>query len=52
MLVGDAYVGKTSLMNRYLIEINNRYIKGQVPKNYVATIGVEFASKLINLKSG
>ena len=44
ILVGDSGVGKTSLMTRY--------IKGTLPKTKGPTIGVEFATKIITLKSG
>jgi Rab family protein len=44
ILVGDASVGKTHLLNRY--------IKGTLPKHNVPTIGVEFATKTLTLNSG
>jgi Rab family protein len=44
VLVGDAGVGKTHLLNRY--------IKGTLPKNNVPTIGVEFATKTVTLGTG
>eukprot|EP00331_Platyophrya_macrostoma_P028921 CAMPEP_0176461902 /NCGR_PEP_ID=MMETSP0127-20121128/34933_1 /TAXON_ID=938130 /ORGANISM="Platyophrya macrostoma, Strain WH" /LENGTH=217 /DNA_ID=CAMNT_0017853687 /DNA_START=29 /DNA_END=682 /DNA_ORIENTATION=+ len=44
VLVGDAGVGKTYLVNRY--------IKGSIPKNNIPTIGVEFATKIMTLKTG
>ncbi len=44
ILVGDAGVGKTHLLSRY--------IKGTLPKNKFPTIGVEFATKPVPLKSG
>ena len=44
VLVGDAGVGKTHLMTRY--------VKGQLPKNSVPTIGIEFAAKTVSLKNG
>lgn len=44
VLVGDAGVGKTHLLNQY--------IKGSLPKNVVPTIGVEFATRIVNLKEG
>ncbi len=44
VLVGDAGVGKTHILNRY--------VKGQFPKNAAPTIGVEFATKTVNLKDG
>jgi len=42
--VGDAGVGKTHLLSRY--------IKGSLPKNKYPTIGVEFATKPVPLKTG
>ncbi len=44
ILVGDASVGKTCLLNQY--------IKGVLPKNPAPTIGVEFATKNVALRSG
>eukprot|EP00929_Paragymnodinium_shiwhaense_P043956 TRINITY_DN2255_c0_g1_i1.p1 TRINITY_DN2255_c0_g1~~TRINITY_DN2255_c0_g1_i1.p1 ORF type:complete len:217 (+),score=54.56 TRINITY_DN2255_c0_g1_i1:103-753(+) len=44
VLVGDATVGKTHLLSRY--------IKGALPKTPTATIGVEFATKTVNLENG
>lgn len=44
VLVGDAGVGKTHLLSRY--------IKGTLPKNPTATIGVEFATRTVPLQSG
>mmetsp|Transcript_6109 Transcript_6109/g.5458 ORF Transcript_6109/g.5458 Transcript_6109/m.5458 type:complete len:212 (+) Transcript_6109:63-698(+) len=44
VLVGDAGVGKTHLLNRY--------IKGTLPKNNVPTIGVEFATRTVELANG
>jgi Rab family protein len=44
ILVGDASVGKTHLLNRY--------IKGTLPKHNVPTIGVEFATKTLTLNTG
>jgi small GTP-binding protein len=44
ILVGDASVGKTHLLNRY--------IKGTLPKHNVPTIGVEFATRTVTLPSG
>jgi Rab family protein len=44
ILIGDAGVGKTNLLSRY--------IKGCLPKNKSPTIGVEFATKPVPLKSG
>jgi len=43
VLVGDAAVGKTCLLNRY--------IKGTIPKQKTPTIGVEFATKVVQLKN-
>jgi len=42
--VGDTGVGKTHLLSRY--------IKGSLPKNKFPTIGVEFATKPVPLKTG
>ena len=44
VLVGDAGVGKTHILNKY--------IKGFQPKNPVSTIGVEFATRTVTLKDG
>ncbi|CAD8051840.1 unnamed protein product [Paramecium sonneborni] len=44
VLVGDAGVGKTHLMTRY--------VKGCLPKNAVPTIGIEFAGKTVALQNG
>ena len=44
ILVGDTGVGKTHLLSRY--------IKGTLPKNKFPTIGVEFATKPVPLKTG
>eukprot|EP00929_Paragymnodinium_shiwhaense_P015797 TRINITY_DN123901_c0_g1_i1.p2 TRINITY_DN123901_c0_g1~~TRINITY_DN123901_c0_g1_i1.p2 ORF type:complete len:216 (+),score=46.87 TRINITY_DN123901_c0_g1_i1:111-758(+) len=41
VLVGDAQVGKTHLLSRYM--------KGELPKAPAATIGVEFATRLVEL---
>lgn len=43
VLVGDAGVGKTHLLHRY--------VKGKLPTNKPSTIGVEFASKHVELKN-
>ena len=43
MLIGDASVGKTFLLNRY--------IKDTIPKRQGPTIGVEFATKIVPLKN-
>ncbi len=44
VLVGDATVGKTHLLSRY--------IKGTLPKHPTATIGVEFATRTVPLQTG
>lgn len=44
VLVGDAGVGKTHLLSRY--------IKGTLPKNPQSTIGVEFATRPVTLPTG
>lgn len=44
VLVGDATVGKTHLLSRY--------VKGTLPKAPTATIGVEFATRTIPLAVG
>ena len=44
VLVGDAGVGKTHLLNRY--------IKNSLPKSVGPTIGVEFATRIVNLREG
>lgn len=44
VLVGDAGVGKTHLLHRY--------VKGKLPINKPSTIGVEFATKNVELKNG
>jgi len=44
VLVGDATVGKTHLLSRY--------IKGTLPKAPTATIGVEFATRMVPLAVG
>jgi len=44
ILVGDANVGKTHILNRY--------IKGTLPKHNVPTIGVEFATRVVDLPNG
>ena len=43
VLIGDTSVGKTCLLNRYM--------KDTIPKHAGPTIGVEFATKTINLKN-
>uniref|UniRef100_A0A7S2QC37 Uncharacterized protein n=1 Tax=Zooxanthella nutricula TaxID=1333877 RepID=A0A7S2QC37_9DINO len=44
VLVGDATVGKTHLLSKY--------IKGTLPKAPTATIGVEFATRMVPLAYG
>ena len=44
VLVGDSNVGKTNIISRY--------IKNTLPKNSNPTIGVEFATRVVPLKSG
>lgn len=44
VLLGDAAVGKSHILARY--------IKGALPRNPAATIGVEFASKAVPLRNG
>jgi len=44
VLVGDATVGKTHLLTRY--------VKGTLPKAPTATIGVEFATRTVALQVG
>merc|ERR1719253_1485327 len=44
VLVGDATIGKTHLLSRY--------IKGSLPKAPTATIGVEFATRTVPLAVG
>ena len=44
VLIGDSGVGKSSLVGRY--------VRGSFPKNKGATIGVEFASKNLKLRTG
>jgi small GTP-binding protein len=44
VLVGDANVGKTHLLSRY--------IKGTLPRNPTPTIGVEFATRTVQIGSG
>merc|ERR1719163_2185741 len=44
VLVGDATVGKTHILSQY--------IKGSLPKAPTATIGVEFATKTVQLAAG
>eukprot|EP00915_Cephaloidophora_sp_WS-2016_P007747 GHVH01010667.1.p1 GENE.GHVH01010667.1~~GHVH01010667.1.p1 ORF type:complete len:244 (-),score=22.91 GHVH01010667.1:74-766(-) len=44
ILIGDATVGKTHLVGRY--------VRGTLPKTPQATIGVEFATKTVPLQTG
>ena len=44
VLVGEAGVGKTHLLSRY--------VKGSLPKNPTSTIGVEFATRTVPLMTG
>ena len=44
VLVGEAGVGKTHLLSRY--------VKGSLPKNPTSTIGVEFATRTVPLLTG
>ena len=44
VLVGEAGVGKTHLLSRY--------VKGTLPKNPTSTIGVEFATRTVPLMTG
>ena len=44
ILLGDSSVGKTHLLSRY--------IRGQLPRSKFPTIGVEFATKPVPLKTG
>lgn len=44
VLVGEAGVGKTHLLSRY--------IKNTLPQNPTSTIGVEFATRTVPLQSG
>ena len=44
VIIGDTSVGKTHLLHRF--------VKGQLPKSAVPTIGVEFATKTVTLKDG
>lgn len=43
-MIGDANVGKTHLMSRY--------IRGTLPQHAVSTIGLEFATRTVPLASG
>jgi len=44
ILIGDATVGKTHLVSRY--------VRGSLPKSPQATIGVEFATRTVPLRTG
>eukprot|EP00913_Durusdinium_trenchii_P002774 g2566.t1 len=44
VLVGDATVGKTHLLSRY--------VKSRLPKAPTATVGVEFATRIVQLSNG
>ena len=44
VLVGDINVGKTYLLMRY--------VQGEIPQHVQSTIGVEFATKKVQLKDG
>ena len=44
VIIGEAGVGKTHLLSKY--------IKGTLPKNPTSTIGVEFATRTVQLPSG
>ncbi|KAF8821429.1 Rab11b [Cardiosporidium cionae] len=44
ILVGDTHVGKTHILNRY--------VKGTLPENPTATVGVEFATRVVPLAVG
>ncbi|CAE7736422.1 RABA2A [Symbiodinium pilosum] len=44
VLVGDATVGKTHLLSRY--------VKSKLPKAPTATVGVEFATRIVKLSNG
>lgn len=44
VLVGDATVGKTHLLSRY--------VKSRLPKAPTATVGVEFATRIVKLNNG
>lgn len=54
--MGDAGVGKTHLLHRYslccLILYFIRYTKGKLPVGKPSTIGVEFATKNVELRNG
>lgn len=54
VLVGDAGVGKTHLLYRYIwgIGYSYRYVKGKLPVGKPSTIGVEFATKNVELRNG
>lgn len=40
------------IYTRICSSASNRYIKGQLPKHNVPTIGVEFATKVVTLSNG
>ena len=44
VLIGDTWVGKTHLLNRY--------IKNAAPPRSGPTVGVEFATKIVTVKEG
>ncbi len=44
ILIGNMNVGKTCLLSQF---VNN-----SLPKNTTPTIGIEFATKLVNLHNG
>ena len=44
IMLGDSAVGKTHLLSRY--------IRGQLPRSKYPTIGVEFATKPVPLRTG
>jgi GTPase SAR1 family protein len=43
-LAGDAYVGKTNLVYKFIKNVNDKN-----DKNIAPTVGVEFSSKLVRL---
>lgn len=46
ILAGDAFVGKTNLVSRF-VKTNNENMKNIAP-----TVGVEFSSKMVKLADG
>jgi len=44
VLIGDAGVGKTHILHRY--------IKGEIQRNTYPTVGVEFATKIEDIGEG